>query len=83
MSEAELDAHLAELHPDGRITKPRHWHNPRFNQPSKPVVGVCWYEARAYLSWLSAQSGLTFRLPSEVEWEAAARGHDRQKVRVR
>jgi formylglycine-generating enzyme required for sulfatase activity len=38
------------------------------------VVGICWYEARAYLSWLTAQSGLPFQLPSEVEWEAAARG---------
>jgi formylglycine-generating enzyme required for sulfatase activity len=38
------------------------------------VVGICWSEARAYCAWLSAQTGQTFRLPSEAEWEAAARG---------
>lgn len=38
------------------------------------MVGVCWYEARAYCAWLSAQTGQTFRLPTEAEWEAAARG---------
>ena len=34
-------------------------------------VGI---EARAYCAWLSAQTGQTFRLPTEAEWEAAARG---------
>ena len=38
------------------------------------MVGICWYEARAYCLWLSAQAGQAFRLPSEAEWEAAARG---------
>ena len=74
MSEDELDAHLRELLPGGRHTEPAFWRDGRFNHASQPVVGICWYEARAYLSWLSAQSGQTFRLPSEVEWEAAARG---------
>ena len=35
--------------------------------------GGCWFEARA-CAWLSAQTGETFRLPTEAEWEAAARG---------
>ncbi len=74
MSEAELDAHLVELYPGGRFTEPLVWRDSRFNHPTQPVVGVCWYEARAYLNWLSAQSGLAFQLPSEAEWEAAARG---------
>ncbi len=39
-----------------------------------PVAGVCWYEAMAYCSWLSAKTGQTFRLPTEAEWEKAARG---------
>lgn len=38
------------------------------------MVGICWYEARAYCAWLSAQTGLGSRLPTEVELEAAARG---------
>ena len=74
MSEAELDAHLRELYPGGRHTEPAFWRDGRFNRSSQPVVGICWYEARAYLSWLTEQSGLTFRLPTEVEWETAARG---------
>ena len=74
MSEAELDAHLRELYPGGRRTEPGGWRDGRFNHPLLPVVGISWYEARAYLSWLTEQSGLTFRLPTEVEWEAAARG---------
>ncbi len=74
MSEDELDAHLRELYPGGRHTEPAFWRDSRFNQPSQPVVGISWYEARAYVSWLSAQSGSAFRLPTEVEWEAAARG---------
>jgi formylglycine-generating enzyme required for sulfatase activity len=47
-----------------------------FNKAAQPVVGVCWREAQAYCAWLSAQTGdkLTFRLPGEAEWEAAARG---------
>ncbi len=41
-----------------------------------PVVGVCAYEAEAYCAWLSAHKNKTLRLPSEAEWEYAARGDD-------
>lgn len=74
MSEAELEAHLHELYPEQRYTEPRYWRDGRFNNPSQPVVGVCWYEARAYCAWLAAQVGEGFRLPTEVEREAATRG---------
>ena len=59
-----------------RSAEPRYWHDARFNRPAQPVVGVSWYEALAYCNWLSRQSGRHFDLPSEVEWEAVARGQE-------
>ena len=56
--------------------QPRYWRDERFNEPFQPVVGVTWHEAMAYCCWLAAETGQPVRLPSEQEWEKAARGTD-------
>ncbi len=56
--------------------KPAFWDDPQVSSPVRPVVGVNWYEAEAYCNWLSAVTGRTFQLATEMEWEQAARGAD-------
>ncbi len=70
--EQALDSHW----PPQRRVEPQFWRNGRYNRPLQPVVGVCWYEAVAYARWLAAQTELKVRLPTEAEWEAAARGQE-------
>jgi formylglycine-generating enzyme required for sulfatase activity len=54
---------------------PFYWNDRKWNNPLSPVVGVSWFEAEAYCRWLSAKmEGRQVRLPTEQEWERAARG---------
>ncbi len=55
-------------------TEPFFWRDPKWNNALAPVVGVCWFEAQAYTRWLSKAKEKTYSLPSEEQWERAARG---------
>ena len=57
-----------------RVERPSWWNHPAFSQARQPVVGVNWPEAVAYCEWLSEETGLRIRLPTEAEREKAARG---------
>ena len=59
-----------------KLIKPDYWDDKQRKGADYPVVGVSWFEAVAYCRWLSKQIGIEFRLPSEAEWEKAARGMD-------
>lgn len=53
---------------------PPWWTDPLFSDPHQPVVGVNWFDAVAYCDRLAGETGKPFRLPTEAEWERAARG---------
>jgi len=57
---------------------PGHWEGSRIptGKEHHPVVYVSWHDAVAFCDWLSQVSGRTVRLPTEAEWEKAARGED-------
>ncbi|MCP4425273.1 MAG: formylglycine-generating enzyme family protein, partial [Chloroflexi bacterium] len=81
--DGQVDAYVwrAGKHERGRRDRPNDYGRP-FNLPNHPVVGVTWYEGVAFTRWLTERwrkSGLLapkmrLALPSEAEWEKAARG---------
>ena len=74
--------------PDGRVmpkTQIPYWTQPQNHgggtpdSDAYPVLGVNWDGATAYCRWLSRRTGKTYRLPTEAEWEKAARGTDKRR----
>jgi len=63
---------LAQRPPEER-SEPFFWDDAKSTNLLAPIVGVCWFEAEAYCNWLAHEIGRPVRLPTEEEWERAAR----------
>ena len=53
-----------------------YWRQRGFAQPLQPIIGVSWKDAVAFCEWLSSQWDRSVVLPTEAQWEFAARGTD-------
>jgi formylglycine-generating enzyme required for sulfatase activity len=69
-----MNAEYAPFLAAGRAEPPPWWSQPAYYAPDQPVVGVTWFDAASFAEWLGETTGGRWRLPSETEWERAARG---------
>lgn len=63
---------------ENAVERPSLWLDEIWNGDNQPVVGISWYEAYAYTQWASSVSGLEIALPTEAQWEKAARWTDKR-----
>ena len=68
-----LSAHEVTFEDYDRFTYPNKVDDEGWGRGRRPVIKVSWDDAREYAAWLSAETGAEYRLPSESEWEYAAR----------
>lgn len=50
-----------------------------WGEGNRPVINVSWYDARDFCNWLSEKTGKNISLPTEAQWEKAARGTDQRR----
>ena len=68
-----LSVHEVTFEDYDRFAYPNKVDDEGWGRGTRPVINVSWEDAQEYVAWLSAQTGAEYRLPSEAQWEYAAR----------